>query len=229
VRVLLLSALLVTTAACTSGPRSELASDMPPPFAPAERAAPEMTAPEMAGPEMAGPAGPVAAPPQVASAPIPLTPMAPPPPGPEAMAPQPAQPMPPQMAEPMPPQMAEPMPPQMASEAPATAAPQAPAAPFGSLFGTPAPRRLTLSNFSFDKAHVVAVATASPDCTTRLEGDNEANFELPLNGTRIIEVPPGRDVCWRREIEPMEPGAGRRWSAWNRAFVSVAGSIDSRL
>ena len=94
------------------------------------------------------------------------------------------------------------------------------------------PGRLTLSNFTFDNAHVQTVITGSPDCTA-LQGTAASDFVLPLNGTRVIEAGPGSDVCWRRAIEPgTPPGAARSapyWTAWNRAFLSSGRSIDSQL
>ena len=104
--------------------------------------------------------------------------------------------------------------------------------PLAWLFATPAPGRLTLSNFSFDNAHVEAVITGAPDCAVR-EGTTTSDFVLPLNGTRIIESLPGADVCWRRAVEsgkaagaaPSTPG----WTEWSRVFLSSAGVVDSRL
>ena len=94
------------------------------------------------------------------------------------------------------------------------------------------PARLTLSNFSFDSAHVQTVITGSPDCAA-IEGTAPSDFMLPLNGTKIIEGAPGSDVCWRRAIEPeAAPGSAPsplRWTEWNRAFLSSGRSIDSRL
>ncbi len=96
----------------------------------------------------------------------------------------------------------------------------------------PPPGRLTLSNFSYDHAHVQAVITPYPDCTVR-EGTAPSDFVLPLNGTRVIEAAPGADVCWRREIEPRTAqGAApstQGWTEWNRVFLSSARSVDSRL
>ena len=110
--------------------------------------------------------------------------------------------------------------------------------PFAFLFapvgppGPPPPGRLTLNNFSFDHARVQAVITAYPDCAVH-EGTATSDFELPLNGTRVIEAAPGTDVCWRREVAPgtvqgvvpSTPG----WTEWNRVFLSSAGVVDSRL
>jgi hypothetical protein len=94
------------------------------------------------------------------------------------------------------------------------------------------PGRLTLSNFSFDHAHVQALVTSYPDCVAR-EGTAPSDFMMPLNGTRVIEAAPGADVCWRREIAPgAAPGAPPSvpgWTEWNRVFLSSAGWVDSRL
>jgi hypothetical protein len=108
--------------------------------------------------------------------------------------------------------------------------------PFAFLFhpilpGAP-PGRLTLSNFSFDHAQVETLITPYPDCAPR-EGTAASNFELPLNGTRVIEAAPGSDVCWRRQIE-----AGKTegiapttlgWTEWNRVYLSSVPVVDSRL
>jgi hypothetical protein len=94
------------------------------------------------------------------------------------------------------------------------------------------PGRLTLSNFSFDSAHVQTVLTGSPDCAAS-DGTAISDFMLPLNGTRIIDGTPGTDVCWRRAIEPEAATAGARvtpgWTEWNRAFLSSGRSIDAQL
>lgn len=95
----------------------------------------------------------------------------------------------------------------------------------------PPPGRLTLSNFSFDHARVEAVITPYPDCVVR-EGTAASSFDLPLNGTRVIEAAPGADVCWRRQTEtgkehvaPSMPG----WTEWNRVFLSSVPVVDTRL
>ena len=101
----------------------------------------------------------------------------------------------------------------------------------------PVPGQMTLSNFNYDTAHVEAMATAYPDCAVR-PGMTPADFTLPLNGTRVIAVPPGTDVCWRRELPataegntqgspaPASPGG---WAPWNRAFTSSGHLIDAQL
>ena len=98
----------------------------------------------------------------------------------------------------------------------------------------PGPGRLTLNNFSFDRAHVEAVVTASPACNVRVEGDVRTSFDLPLNGTEIVTARPGADVCWRRQIEPGQqagqsgdPSSG--WGDWNRAYVAEGVSVNARL
>ena len=122
--------------------------------------------------------------------------------------------------------------------APPPAVPAVAAAPALSLpipfleFFAPGPGRLTLSNFSFDTAQVQAVVTTYPDCLVH-EGTATTDFELPLNGTRIINPAPGSDVCWRRALgpgarpggAPGEPG----WTEWNRDYTSTGASIDARL
>lgn len=96
----------------------------------------------------------------------------------------------------------------------------------------PPPGRLTLSNFSFDDARVEAVITGSAACAVR-EGAAISDFVLALNGTRVIETPPGSDVCWRRAIEPVKaPGVAASapgWTQWYRAFLSSGRSVDSQL
>jgi len=96
----------------------------------------------------------------------------------------------------------------------------------------PPPPRLTLSNFSYDRAHVETVVTANADCDARDAGVFTAGeFDLAYNGTRIIEAPTGNDVCWRRDLAA-DQGAGTaapKWSRWSRAYLSVGRSIDSGL
>jgi len=94
------------------------------------------------------------------------------------------------------------------------------------------PGRLTLSNFSFENAHVQAVITGAPDCAAG-EGTAISDFVLPLNGTRVIEGAPGADVCWRSAVEPETgPRTARpwpKWTEWNRAFLSSGRSVDAKL
>lgn len=90
--------------------------------------------------------------------------------------------------------------------------------------------RLTLSNFDYDRARVEAMMTPYPDCEIR-EGMNSTNFELPLNGTRVIETLPGMDVCWRRIDPPLAetpPRGVPRTTPWNRAYTAGR-TVDSRL
>ena len=123
----------------------------------------------------------------------------------------------------------------MASQAAPPAPPPTQVASLPPLLGPwtpePSPGRLTLSNFSVDSAHVVAVVTTSPDCSAPAEGDVQSDFRLPLNGTRIITARPGADVCWRRQLEPDEtPNAkGDGWTGWNRTFLSSAITVTSQL
>ena len=96
---------------------------------------------------------------------------------------------------------------------------------------TARPGRLTLSNFAYDRARVEAMITPYPDCELR-EGMSTTNFEVPLNGTRVIDTPPGLDVCWRRIEPPLaestSPGAPRA-TPWNRAYLSSGRTVDSQL
>ncbi len=93
------------------------------------------------------------------------------------------------------------------------------------------PGRLTLSNFSYDSARVQTMTADGPVCAIR-EGAVIVDFELPLNGTRIIPTPPGADVCWRRQVAAaigQSTPPARPWTEWNRAFTAAGRSIDSRL
>lgn len=95
----------------------------------------------------------------------------------------------------------------------------------------PPPGRFTLSNFSFPDARIQAVITADPDCAPP-KGTAMTDFVLPLNGTRIIQVPAGSDVCWRRELSPVTvqgvPPAPP-WTEWNRAYTASRRFFDSRF
>jgi hypothetical protein len=101
-------------------------------------------------------------------------------------------------------------------------------------FAAPVPGRLTLSNFTYESARVQAVITPFGDCQERA-GTAISDFEIPLNGTRIIAALPGADVCWRRALlpgpSPTTPGVEilSGWTDWSRAFTSSGRSIDSRL
>jgi hypothetical protein len=93
------------------------------------------------------------------------------------------------------------------------------------------PGHLTLSNFSYDRAHVETIVTPYPDCELR-EGTATSNFLLPLNGTWVVNTPAGSDVCWRRELPAdtaSDPLRAPRWTGWNRAFLSSGRLVDSRL
>ncbi|MBV9016085.1 MAG: hypothetical protein JO058_10570 [Alphaproteobacteria bacterium] len=131
----------------------------------------------------------------------------------------------------------------------ACAAPAAPADPFTpainvvnsvvravlppGLFAPPAlAGRLTLSNFDYDRATVETFVTPYPDCELR-PGMVATNFYLPLNGTRVIDTPPGSDVCWRRIEPPLAearpPGMVPPPAPWNRAYLSRGWIVDARL
>src|SRR5204862_401083 len=64
------------------------------------------------------------------------------------------------------------------------------------------------------------------------DGTKPAVFPLPLNGTRVFDPPAGWDVCWRRELPPdtaADPLRARRWTGWNRAYLSSGRLVDSQL
>lgn len=136
-----------------------------------------------------------------------------------------------------------PSPPPIALTAPPPPPPVAVVAPAPSPFwplagfnGPPGPGRLTLSNFNFDNAHVEVAITTAPDCGA-LAGTPTSDFVLPLNGTRIIQSPPGADICWRRAIEaetapeaaPSAAPSIAGWTGWSRAFLSSGRSVDAQL
>lgn len=161
----------------------------------------------------------------------------PPPPPPEAAVPPlPGAPTPLIAAAPVPPPPAPPPPPPVAVGAPPPAAPTAAMIvpnPFAPLFGQPGSGRLNLSNISYDRAHVQTVTTSYPDCAVH-DGAPISDFAMPLNATRVIDPPPGSDVCWRIEVVPNQalrmsrpPIAG--WSQWNRVYTSTGRVIDARL
>jgi hypothetical protein len=120
-----------------------------------------------------------------------------------------------------PPEAAVPMPPPGSVPDPAYVA-----NPLTGLFQAPMPGRLTLSNFTYESARVQAVVTPYPDCEVR-QGADVSDFEIPLNGTRVIGALPGADVCWRRALPA--PAARAGWTDWNRVFTSSGRSIDSQL
>jgi hypothetical protein len=98
--------------------------------------------------------------------------------------------------------------------------------------GPPRSGRLTLSNFTFDLVDVEAVVTHTADCGVSA-GTAPIDFKLPLNSTRVIPVPAGADICWRRQT--MQPPVGSAaaaaasWTPWNRVFTSSGRSIDAQL
>src|SRR5256885_14931808 len=67
----------------------------------------------------------------------------------------------------------------------------------------PGSGRVTLSNFVYDRARVETFVTSFPDCEFRV-GMTATSFELPLNGTRVIDTPAGSDVCWTRIEQPLD-------------------------
>jgi len=95
----------------------------------------------------------------------------------------------------------------------------------------PGSGRVTLSNFVYDRARVETLVTSFPDCELRV-GMTVTSFELPLNGTRVIDTPVGSDVCWRR-IEPpfaeATPPGVPSTPPWNRAFTASGRIVDTRL
>jgi len=95
----------------------------------------------------------------------------------------------------------------------------------------PKPPRLAISNFSFDRARVIAVVTTYPDCNARGPGAVATDFALPLNGTRVIDVPWGADVCWHRDliVDPSVSDAELIRLLWNRAYLARGGTVDTRL
>lgn len=164
------------------------------------------------------PAAAIPAPPQVAAVPAPAPPVAlvaaPAAPPVAAVAPAP----PPVVVGPAPP------PPLFSLELPVPNLVPA-------FLAAPAPGRLTLNNFSFDRVRVEAVVTVSEVCNVRVAGDAESLFDLPLNGTRIITAPPGSDVCWRRQVEPAagQTGGASGWSDWSRAYIARGTAVNARL
>jgi hypothetical protein len=91
------------------------------------------------------------------------------------------------------------------------------------------PGTLLLSNPNFGATHVEAVITANPDCGSRGPGYvSTLEFVLPNDATRFVAVPPGTEVCWRRDRDPDQPVAGQ-WSDWDRAYVAPGTTIDANL
>jgi hypothetical protein len=88
---------------------------------------------------------------------------------------------------------------------------------------------LLLSNLDFPPTNVETVITSNPDCGSRGPGYvSTGEFVLPGNATRFLAVPPGSDLCWRRDRDPAHPVDGA-WSGWNRAFVAPEATIDASL
>lgn len=93
----------------------------------------------------------------------------------------------------------------------------------------PQPGTLLLSNPHFGPLNVEAVITANPDCGARGPGYvSTLEFLLPTNATKFIDVPPGAEICWRRDRDPSQPVAGQ-WSGWDRAYVPPDETIDANL
>lgn len=95
--------------------------------------------------------------------------------------------------------------------------------------GPPPPGTLLLNNPHFGPIDVEVVITANPDCASRGPGYVSTNrFVLPNNGTKIVYVPPGAEVCWRRDRDTENPIFGQ-WSDWDRAYVEPGSTIDANL
>src|ERR1051326_2860365 len=95
----------------------------------------------------------------------------------------------------------------------------------------PGPGRVTLSNFVYDRARVETFVTSFPDCQLRV-GMTATSFELPLNGTRVIDTPAGSRVCWRRIDPPFAEAtvpAVPLAAAWIRCFTTSGRIVDARL
>jgi hypothetical protein len=91
------------------------------------------------------------------------------------------------------------------------------------------PGTLLLSNPDFGPTHVQAVITANADCGSHGPGYvSTLEFVLPNDATRFVDVPPGTEVCWRRDRDPDQPVAGQ-WSSWDRAYVEPGTTIDANL
>lgn len=91
------------------------------------------------------------------------------------------------------------------------------------------PGTLRLSNPDFGSTNVEAVITSNPDCASRGPGYlSTLEFVLPNNATKIIDVPPGAEICWRRDRDPSQPVAGQ-WSDWDRAYVEPGSAVDANL
>jgi hypothetical protein len=93
----------------------------------------------------------------------------------------------------------------------------------------PPPGTLLLNNAHFGPTNVEAVITSNPDCASRGPGyASTLEFVLPNNATKIIDVPPGYEICWRRDRDPEQPVFGQ-WSDWDRAYVGPGQTIQANL
>lgn len=88
---------------------------------------------------------------------------------------------------------------------------------------------LLLNNPHFGPVNVETVVTSNPDCASHGPGYvSTREFMLPNDATKIIDVPSGTEVCWRRDRDPSQPVAGQ-WSDWDRAYVEPGTTIDADL
>jgi hypothetical protein len=93
----------------------------------------------------------------------------------------------------------------------------------------PQPGTLLLSNPHFGSTHVEAVVTSAADCASRGPGYvSTFAFILPNDATKMIDVPPGSEICWRRDRDPDQPALGQ-WSDWDRAYVAPGTTVDADL
>jgi hypothetical protein len=93
----------------------------------------------------------------------------------------------------------------------------------------PQPGTLQLSNPDFGPTNVEVVITSNADCASHGPGYlSSFDFVLPNNATKFIDVPPGAEVCWRRDRDPTQPVPGQ-WSGWDRAYVEPGTTIDANL
>ncbi len=90
------------------------------------------------------------------------------------------------------------------------------------------PGSLSLTNLNFGPTWVEAVVTANPDCGARDAGYvSSLAFVLPNDATRFIEAPPGADVCWRTDQNPVYLTG--KWAGWSRAYLAPGRRIDAGL
>jgi hypothetical protein len=93
----------------------------------------------------------------------------------------------------------------------------------------PPPGTLLLNNAHFGPTNVEVVITSNPDCSSHGPGYRSTfDFVLPSNATKIIDVPPGEEVCWRRDRDPEQPVLGQ-WSSWDRAYVAPGETVQANL